>query len=448
MANIALMRIEDGRSVEITGVLEPMEIDNVETSDDDNGLSEDDEPPALRRSILVMMCIIQAYATTNGPLRHKFKTALHIADSGAVSNSFTQAAVFVQYGKFAMTLGQNIILACISPKLRVYLAMVLVFIGALVVPLVVYTLGVNWLGTVFFSYGLIGLGLGIFECTYLSVITPLGKLTKAWAIMGFPASFGFINVVLMSIVSVGLDVRYVFWYVALFVPVGAIIFRTMATEADDEDSDAAKDASSSSGHHASNEQVSFMQSMVQWRSWLPAVLPLAVANCVSHFVMENVGPAAFDTFNDKQVALFDPSSADANLMNTDRYLVVLNIFLLVGDMLSRRLAYCFRLTTLCSNLVAISFAILASVVGFGLALKGIAALTWFSTFLAFAGAGFNYGVTSKYIDSLIPKEHNLVAYSLWMFVGYGGAIAGTALVGITRDFICGDAVYPHQCRVH
>mmetsp|Transcript_48698 Transcript_48698/g.122907 ORF Transcript_48698/g.122907 Transcript_48698/m.122907 type:complete len:435 (-) Transcript_48698:91-1395(-) len=423
------------------------EQDEDETSssdiDEDDGGSESsvdsaedcEEPrPPVRRAIVVMMCIVQAYATTNGPLRHKFKVALSIGDSGNVSETFTQAAVFVQYGKFAMTLGQNILFACVTPQKRVRLAMLFVFIGVSIPPLVVYGMGSKWIGTVFLSYGLIGLGLGIFEATFLSVITPLGRLTKAWAIMGFPAAFGVVNIVGMSLVSFGMPVPVLFWYISLCVPLGGLIFGSMVP----------KDAQEEESKY---EQANLLDSLKDFGSWVPAMIPLAMVNAVSHFVMENVGPAAFDTFNDRQVSLFSPTSED-HLLNTDRYFVLLNVCLLLGDMGSRRLAFCFELPTFASNVVALGASLAASVLGFYLASQGVAVLTLLATALAFGGAGFNYGVSAKYIDRVIPKAHNLAAYSLWMFVGYAGAIGGTALVSVTRNWICGGKEYPHQCLSH
>merc|ERR1719476_738380 len=98
--------------------------------------------------------------------------------------------------------------------------------GCLVPALCVYTLGSTWLGWIFISFGLIGLSLGIFECTFLNVITPLGPRTKSWAIMGFPAAFAIINVVGMSLVSVGMPVSVLFWYIACGQPLGFFLFRS------------------------------------------------------------------------------------------------------------------------------------------------------------------------------------------------------------------------------
>lgn len=41
--------------------------------------------------------------------------------------------------------------------------------------MLVFTLEWHWVYSVFFAYMLSGIGLGIFEVTFLSVITPLGK---------------------------------------------------------------------------------------------------------------------------------------------------------------------------------------------------------------------------------------------------------------------------------
>lgn len=101
------------------------------------------------------------------------------------------------------------------------------FVGVLIPPLLVFTLEWHWVYSVFIAYILSGLGLGIFEVTFLSVITPLGKAggyysselliqphripfanlpviaiynwrslqaTKSWAIIGCPAGFGTINI--------------------------------------------------------------------------------------------------------------------------------------------------------------------------------------------------------------------------------------------------------------
>jgi len=173
--------------------------------------------PPQRLILVVMVCMIQGY-TLIGPLQHAFKVQMKIGDTGDVAHVFTQAAALVQWGKFAMTLGQNVLLACLCPMQRVFLAMMGMMLGCLIPPFFVYAVGSTWLGWVFISFGLIGLSLGIFECTFLNVITPLGPLTKSYAIMGFPAAFAIVNVIGMSIVSFGVPVQALFWYILVCLP--------------------------------------------------------------------------------------------------------------------------------------------------------------------------------------------------------------------------------------
>jgi len=394
--------------------------------------------PPQRLILVVMVCMIQGY-TLIGPLQHAFKVQMKIGDTGDVAHVFTQAAALVQWGKFAMTLGQNVLLACLCPMQRVFLAMVGMMLGCLIPPFFVYALGSTWLGWVFISFGLIGLSLGIFECTFLNVITPLGPLTKSYAIMGFPAAFAIINVLGMSIVSFGVPVHALFWYIVVCLPIGISLFATHFVPQ--------LGGGGGNGHTSATAQVN--KQAVVWNSlkscsvWLPQLVPFMLANIVGHFVMEGALPANFNTFNDRQAPLL--SRDDGPLMTTSQFFVVFFVFVGLGDMLSRRVGYCFRLDTYTSNLVALAAGIAMSVFGMLLTRIGVGVAAWASAFFAFSGQGFNYAVSAKYIDRFVPREHNLAAYSFWMFAGSAGAIAGSTMVDVLRDWICHGERYPHLC---
>merc|ERR1712113_291003 len=116
-------------------------------------------------------------------------------------------------------------------------------------------------------------------------------------------------------------------------------------------------------------------------------------------------------------------------------------------MSSRRIGFLFEFDTIKSNIVGLAFALTCCSLGLYLTVRGIAALSWFSVGLAFFGSGFNYAVTTKFIDKRVAK-HNLAGYSLWMFVGYCGAISGAVLVTMVRGWICGShdaSLYEYQC---
>eukprot|EP00928_Gymnodinium_smaydae_P079709 TRINITY_DN63568_c0_g1_i1.p1 TRINITY_DN63568_c0_g1~~TRINITY_DN63568_c0_g1_i1.p1 ORF type:complete len:486 (-),score=87.46 TRINITY_DN63568_c0_g1_i1:312-1769(-) len=394
--------------------------------------SEENLPPQ-RLVLVVMICVIQGY-TLIGPLQHSFKVAMGISDASKVGVAFTQAAALVQWGKFAMTLGQNFIFCKVKPIHRVYIAMVGMMLGCLIPPLFVYRLGSLWIGWVFLSFGLIGLSLGVFECTFLNVITPLGPLTKSWAIMGFPAAFAIINVIGFTFVSFGMPEETLFWYVFCCMPFGMLVFyRKLVPELGER-----LDVTATT-----KKQERIWTSIKDAPTWFPSCVPFVFVNIVGHFVMEGALPANFNTFNDDVVPLY--GRTDNHLMDKHRFFVVFFVFVGLGDMLSRRFGYWLKLDTYLANSVALCVGPACSVIGLYTTTLGIGVVSWVSAFLAFWGQGLNYAIASRYIDRCIPREHNLAAYSLWMFAGSAGAIAGSTMVDVIREWICHGDVYPHEC---
>lgn len=389
--------------------------------------------PGQPLAFVIMTCVISGY-TLVGPLQHSLKVRLKVHDTGGVGEIFTQSVALVQWGKTYSTLGQNIFLACFSPVIRVYFSMLVMFFGVLIPPLMVFTLNSSWLGWVTVSYLCIGLALGVFECTYLSVISFLGPRTKSMAIMGFPAAFAIVNILGQSLMAIfDMPVVYIFWYIVVCMPIAFLLFRKIVPQ---------EEGKASAGP---KRQAPLMASfLTEWQAWVPNMIPFCLVNIVSHFVMESVLPAVFNTFNDKQVSLLGATDNTA-LFPTRWYMVILSTMMAVGDMSSRKIGYCFAFDTLRANYAGLAFALACCSLGLLLTMTGTAWIVVFAVTLAFFGAGFNYAVTSKYIDRFVPKKHNLASYSLWMFVGYCGAIAGAVLVDVVRAWICDGQVYEHQC---
>jgi hypothetical protein len=275
----------------------------------------------------------------------------------------------------------------------------------------------------------------MFEGSYLSVISPLGPMTKSWAIMGFPAAFGLINVVgRLSMVYLNVPVELLFWCIVVGIPIAMLVFDHIAPEETTADG-------------KSYKQAGVRASLRDWRSWFIKMIPFLMVNVVSHFVMESVLPAIFNTYNAKKVSIYGPHDVDT-LMDKNMFLVILAIFNMAGDMTSRRVGYCFELKRYRTNFAALLFSLSCCFMGLYLVTLGVAWLSWISVFLAFWGNGFNYAVTAKYIDKFVPRKHNLAAYSLWMFVGYSGAIAGAVLVNTVKAQICHGESYAYQCTYH
>merc|ERR1719223_2376378 len=176
--------------------------------------------------------MFQGYAAMVGPLQHEYKLKLGVAHGTPEYWWWNLAADFVHVGKFAARLLHNVICGGSSPWTRVLIGMGCMLLGALVPPLFVFAMGSTWIGTVFVAYGLSGVGLGVFECTFLSVIAPLGKLTKAWAVMGAPAGFATINILGLLLASIGMPVVALYWYIVFALPLGMGVFFCKVPKAD------------------------------------------------------------------------------------------------------------------------------------------------------------------------------------------------------------------------
>jgi hypothetical protein len=391
-----------------------------------------EEPPPTRILFLCMLCIFQGYAVMVGPCQQKFKKALHVGQFGGNAELFTQAVDFVHWGKFLMRMGHGVVFGCISPRQRTLVAMLFMLTGCLIPPLFVFALGNDWIGFVFLSYGFSGMGLGIFECTFLSVLTPLGGRTKAFVLQGIPVGFAMINVLGMILTATGVPVENVYWYVVACVPLGMIIFHTYAPRDGD-------------GQSSLHKQAHLRQSLRSWRCWLPMTVPFLVAKFMTNFAMENITPVSFYTFNAPYVPLLDPADT-TNIMKHDLYFALMSLVTLFGNAGSIQVAYKLRFRRYSRYAMLMAFASAGGVVCCVLVSLKVGLVSLVAVFLAFWMTGTVYGASAKYFDQFVPKEHNLAAYCFWCMIGDLGPILGGAMMDVLRGWICDGRVYTYTCR--
>eukprot|EP00438_Fugacium_kawagutii_P007310 Skav235704 [mRNA] locus=scaffold280:327233:328582:- [translate_table: standard] len=391
--------------------------------------AETEEPAPTRIMLLVMLSMFQGYASMVGPLQFAYKDEVGAIERGTPQAlAFTQAAVGVHYGKMIARLGHNIIFACLSPRTRVLIAMVLMFVGVMIPALLVFTFNWDWVYSVFFAYILSGLGLGIFEVTFLSVITPLGRATKSWAIIGAPAGFATINILGLTLKSFGMPAVCIFWYIVACLPIGFYIFWRYAP-------------------HEKTElkTANFGASLRQCGQWMPKMIPFFAAQFLSHFAMEN-WPAIFYMFEEDQVPLFDPHSGQRDhLMDKNLFFAVTYIFIFLGDSISRRIAIYISTPSLNKRLACLGAAVVLIILGLFVESRAVAILIPLAIFMVFWGNGTIYGLTAHHVDKHVPSEHNLASYSFWCFIGDLGAIIGGILVDNTHDLFCEGHHGPFEC---
>lgn len=388
---------------------------------------EEAAAPAVMALLLPMTCVFQAYGAYV-VLQHHLKAELGAHSSAERNAAFTGATTLMHWGKLVSRVGHDAFFACLSTRHRVYVSMVLTLVAVLIPPIFVWGLGSKWMGIAFLHFGVLGIGVGVFESTFLSVISPLGKLTKAWAIIGCPLGLAVVDIfcqLLHSKAVLGLSAVYFYWYIAICMPVGMWAFHKYAPKAE-----------------AEHQHYHIVQSVLEGRTWLAPMMPFFFAKVLGSFVMENT-PGWFYVYNGKEVPMLSPAATD-HLVDPDIYFVLVYVVVLLGDGISRRAVYIFNLESLRSNVALLAVAIFCSMVGFFLESFAIATVTLLAAFLAFWGNGLGYGVAAKYIDSFVPKEHNRAVYSLWCMAGDFGGILGAGAVLWVNSIFCKEH-YFYEC---
>ena len=203
---------------------------------------------------ITMLTVFQAYAIMVGPAQLKVKEWMMIPQLGPTARLFTQAVSCLHLGKFGGRMGHAVLGEYITPQVRVLLGMISMFCACLLPSLCIFTLHDSWIGILFFSYALAGLGLGMFECTFLSVIKPFGMETKQRCLLAIPMAFGMVNVCGMFLTSLGMSIRILYWYVTALLPIGMLKFHQCASRLQQPDI------------------VGFRSGLQQWRIWLPQMM--------------------------------------------------------------------------------------------------------------------------------------------------------------------------------
>merc|ERR1719446_2005223 len=126
--------------------------------------------------------MFQGYGAMVGIPQHALKEKLHLPEDQA--GAFQDAAATFQLAKLVMRIAQIAFLVFVQPNGIVYLSYLVMLVAVMVPVVFVWWGGVTGLWVVYLQYILGGVAIGLFEGTYLSVISACGKDTKTFAIMG------------------------------------------------------------------------------------------------------------------------------------------------------------------------------------------------------------------------------------------------------------------------
>jgi len=406
------------------------------SSEDDSSAEEpewvetQDQPPVY----IIMLCFMfmfQGYGAMVGNPAHALKHKLDIDDRG-LKGEFQNATASFQLTKMLMRVLQIAFLVVVQPNGIVYLSYAVMMAGLLVPLVLIWGLGMTDLWVVYLQYSLGGIAVGLFEGTFLSVISPLGKDTKTFAIIGAPLGFAMLNTVLGTLEHFGMEPWVYYVYSLVCLPIAIFIFHSKAP------------AATAKGQ-GKGCQV-FINSVKKWKQWLPHMVPWFIAKFIGNFVLEDGFPLLFTTYNTQRVPVLGPEGTKRTVP-FDLYRAWFWFpCMALGDTISRRVPQYIPLTSWKVCIGCLLLAIVMCVGGEALDFFMIGLLNGLAVFIANFGNGFIYGLSAKFIDAFLPQEHQYAAYNLWCFIGDLGGYAGQSdlSVAISRK-VCAGHHYTYVC---
>lgn len=392
--------------------------------------TEYDRAP-VRILLFAFMFMFQGYGIMNGNPQHVLKVKLNISheDSGAFQN----ATASFQLSKLLMRVLQIGFLVFLNPRGICQLAYVMMIIAVMVPIIFVWGAGVTDLWVVYLQYICGGIAVGLFEGTFLSVVSALGKNTKTFVIMGCPLGFAMHNIVLGTFQQWGMPTILYYVYTVCCLPIGMLIFHFYAPQQDPRT-------------EGKGCQV-VANSLSQAGTWMPQMIPWFIAKFCGNFVLEDAFPLLFNTFNTDKVPLGSPDSTDHLVPFAFYTAWYWFVMMAAGDTVSRRVPQYIRLSSWKSQSACLILAIVCCVAGEALNFLLLAIVSGFAVFIAFFGNGFIYGLSAKYIDTYIPEEHRYTAYNVWCFFGDLGGYAGQSSLSVKiANGVCDGRHYTYVCH--
>jgi len=421
--------------VEHRGLGSDGESDDEDDDDDTDASSASDDAP-VRILLFAFMFMFQGYGCMVGNPQHALKMKL---DPGGTwgeqeSKDFQDATASFQLAKLFMRIGQIAFLVFLRPNGIVFLSYIVMFV-ALLTPLIgVWGMGIDSLWIVYLQYSLGGAAVGMFEGTFLTAISSLGKDTKTFTIMGAPLGFAVNNVILGLLSQCGMPAQLYYVYNAACVPIAAAIFYHYAPRAD--------------GKSDGKGCQVFANSMRHARAWLPMMIPWLVAKFIGNFVLEDGFPLLFNTFNTSQVPMWGgPDST-----RTISFALYASLYwfpmMALGDTISRRVPNWISIDSGSQIFLCLASSVVMCVGGEALDFLLIPIVTGIAAFISNFGNGFIYGLSAKFIDLYVSEEHRYAAYNLWCFAGDLGGYAGQSSFSVTLAHeACEGHHYEYVCHL-
>lgn len=389
---------------------------------------EHEKKPAKRIVILVTVAVFMGYAALV-LLQNRLAKRMCLENDSI----FQHGCSFNYIGNLLFRIAHNFVFAPIKPRHRVYISLISMCASMSILGIVVVIGGSDWVGWSYICYFLGGMAIGTFESNLLTSITPLGHATKVWAIVGMPTGFAMMSIggfafrTLLDDSDEALACLYLF--VAASCVLACFVFCFAIPDV------VIKNNSLTLGE--------FVTNLRMWRQWFPQIRVMALALCLNMFFVSFFSGIMFYILNDDDyVPLFGKLDHENTLFSHGWFFTIFNMLTFAGDSLSRRFVY--HLAKSRNPLWYLAF----SVVGTALCLCYLPIVAPLGIFCIFFANGAIYGTSTKFIDENVDKSFNLIALSVWLFLGDLGSVTGSNLWEVAKPIYCDHFDAEYMCVHH
>ena len=370
--------------------------------------------PTFYRAVFTTISIFMGYSGMI-VLQEKLKTRLEIKSGSDDAYVFGIGVSFLYLGNLIFRLMHNVLFSCMRPRQRVMLSYTCMTLAQLTIVIPYYVADTRHLAFVFIAYMLAGVSIGSFESNLISCLTPLGHNTKSWAVLGIPLGF--------NMISVGSFILFAIWpddvtlqagvyvFIALMNLLGLVVYVLFIPNVEFE---------------ASRDNVKiFWEDLKKYREWFPIIWKHCIALMFDMFAVSIFSAIALYIFDTNEIPLWPNSDTK---VPKNAFSVVYYFFSFCGDFTSRRIAYRGKRRN------PFYFLILTTI-GAGLVLSKTAIVAPIGMFCVMFANGSIYAHTTKYVDQAVDKKYNLMALSVWLFIGDAGSFVGAQITQPLRTGI-------------
>lgn len=251
--------------------------------------------------------------------------------------------------------------------------------------------------------------MGTFENNMLTAVTPLGSVTKRWAIVGIPAGVALVQIGAFIAVSF-MPVVYIHFAIAGFLTTMIPVWARLPIPKEEDSSR------------------NFSRAIRQWRRWLvPDMWSRPIPFMIDMMLLVSITPGALLFVYDKASLTLEFNGLSF-VVPTTLFFAAFNASCMLGGLAGRWFSYHLKLRHP-------AWFLPLSILGAVLILLKRPEIAPLGAFFIYCGDGCMYSQLCRFIDTHIPSKYSQATMSYWFLIGDAGSATGSSLVPFIRDWL-------------